>query len=111
MTSFFGERWDAPRVEDATQVNTPIGQRCLECGEPIEAGDRGLLTPTIQENPAGDIGWVIRPVHMECDLHSSFGHVFGQCQCFVQHPTIRAGAIATLMAINDARTQQGMGPL
>jgi hypothetical protein len=46
-TLFFGPRWDAPRVDHATQVDTPAGQWCVDCKEPIEPGDRGLMMGVI----------------------------------------------------------------
>jgi len=41
VTRFFGERWDAPRVDDALQVGIPVGQQCPGCGELIEAATGG----------------------------------------------------------------------
>lgn len=113
MTRFFGERWDAPRVDDAAQVATPVGERCLHCDEPIEPGDRGLLTPSFL-GKAGDDGyeWVMRAVHLECELSSTLSHAMGQCRtCHVDHPTIRPEARATLGAVNEQRQARGLGPL
>lgn len=111
-TLFFGPRWDAPRVDHATQVDTPVGEVCLHCEEPIEAGDRGLLTPALLPNVTdGGFGWVVRTIHLECDLRAVLSHTMRQCRCFAQHPTLRAEARATLAALNEQRREQGMGPL
>lgn len=124
MSLFFGERWDAPMVDDATQVPTPVGQLCLDCQEPILDGERGVVTPVItlpdsdligrypsQEVPGAGYGVVIAPQHLECHLRSSMSHIYGQCHCFVAHPSVRAEALATLDAINAQRAGQGLGPL
>lgn len=76
----FGDRWDAP-VFDASpvrQVPTPVGQRCLHCGEGVAEGDVGLmhLVHTIG-------GPVLLPIHRECQLRGVLGgldHVEGRCQ-------------------------------
>lgn len=106
---FFGDRWDAPRVDHAVQVPTPVGELCLYCAEPIEDGDRGLLTPAYLQQESG-FGWSVEPLHLECDLRS-VSHLYRQCRCYVQHPTLRSEGLATLMVINETRREQGMGPL
>lgn len=93
-----------------TQVATPVGQRCLHCEEPIEPGDRGLMMGVVDDLVGQHVA-TVQPVHLECDLRSTLSHVFGQCCCFVQHPTVRSEALAVLMAINDERARQGIGPL
>ena len=42
---WFGEPWGAPVCEEATHVETPIGVPCLECEQPVEADDRGVILP------------------------------------------------------------------
>lgn len=42
---YFGKPWDAPVCKDTRQALTPIGAPCLDCGRPIEEGDRGYLIP------------------------------------------------------------------
>lgn len=111
-TRFFGDRWDSPRVDNATQVRTPDGELCLHCQEPIELGDRGFMMPLVL-GPSDERDWnvVERPAHMECDLRSTLSHIFRQCHCFVQHPDLRTEARATLAAINAERARHGMGPM
>lgn len=106
MTQFFGARWDAPRVDDATQVPTPVGELCLECGESIQEGDRGLITCLVS-----DEGAMMRPIHMECELRATMSHCARQCECFTTHPSARAEALATLRVFNEWRATRGLGPL
>ncbi|MGB6163616.1 MAG: hypothetical protein WCF33_20690 [Pseudonocardiaceae bacterium] len=73
-TRFFGPRWDAPRVDNATHVPTPVGERCLHCEEPIEAVDRGLLMTVVGTDDAGNWTTESRPAHLECDLRSTLSH-------------------------------------
>lgn len=105
---FFGERWDAPRVEESIQVPTPVGELCLHCEEPIEEGDRGVLMPYID---AG-MNTHVRAVHMECDLRAVLGgiaHLERRCTCYggTDHDdnnmTRRESALATLAFIERRR--------
>lgn len=120
MTAFFGERWDAPRVDDATQVPTPVGDPCLYCTEPIEADDRGVLMPYVDRVEDGVVVGGVAPVHMECDLRMGIGtaeHLRGDCACSkpdVVHEdtkTFRQEARETLAAVNVDRVLRGRGPL
>jgi hypothetical protein len=87
VTFFFGERWDAPIVDDARQVATPAGASCYDCAEPIEDGDRGFVRATVLADGTGQIGYV----HAECDLRSTCGCMAGLCGC-TGHPSNRATA-------------------
>lgn len=83
MQTFFGERWDAPAFDDATEVPTPVGEPCLHCEEPITEGDSGTVQPAIV---MGENGYVSEPraQHIECYLRSALGspaHIMGQCSC------------------------------
>jgi hypothetical protein len=98
-TRFFGPRWDAPRVDNAT----PVGERCPHCEEPIEPDDRGLLMTVVGTDDAGNWTTESRPAHLECDLRSTLSHLYRQCPCYARHPSIRAEAQATLAAINARR--------
>lgn len=90
MTAYyFGEPWDAPAVDDAVQLATPVGERCYDCGDPIGAGDRGWIRPHIAAgsgNGGGPVAAVLRPVHAECDLRSIMGHMVGVCSCTGHEP-------------------------
>lgn len=57
------------------QVPVPVGELCLFCDEPIEAGDRGEMMAYIN---------AARPVHVECGFRQVMGgpaHVKGTCSC------------------------------
>jgi hypothetical protein len=90
-TVFFGERWDAPAVDHAQQVATPVGQKCLDCTDPIEEGDRGLLIGTVRTGLNGEHVGSIEPIHAECMLRETQGHLYGLCHC-TGHPSNRATA-------------------
>jgi hypothetical protein len=110
-TVYFGERWDAPRVDDATQIETPIGQKCLYCTESIKDGDRGLLMPWADVDSSG-----IAPVHMECDLRMGVGdvaHLEGQCgsRDLAEARSWREEAREVLAWFNGKRALQGRLPL
>jgi hypothetical protein len=88
-TLYFGQHWDVPRLEGATQVPTPVGEPCLWCDEPIEEGDRGIqmlqanepLLALLQDFPST----AFRPIHRECDLRQFLGgiaHLSHKCECY-----------------------------
>lgn len=77
---YFGDRWDAPMLDDAVQVATPVGEPCLYCREPIVAGEQGAMVVHIYAAHAA----AIRPAHRECHLRAVLGgiaHVQGRCTC------------------------------
>lgn len=80
MNFFFGERWDAPVVDDAAPTATPVGALCYACGEPIEDGDRGFVRVVVRWDRDG-VALPVEPVHAECDLRSLVGHDLGICPC------------------------------
>lgn len=49
--------------EDEEQVDTPVGQPCSYCGEPISEGDRGGVTATMGA------------FHQECAFRSAMGGI------------------------------------
>jgi hypothetical protein len=112
---YFGVPWDAPLLDDARQVPTPVGAVCLECVDPIEDGDRGLLMALMVAAPGesinGSRGWNAGPVHLECHLRSTMSHVVRQCRCFVPDRSLRDEARATLVAVNEWRAEIQLGPL
>lgn len=119
MTTYFGTRWDAPRVDDAIRVDTPIGALCLHCGEPIAEDDRGIMTTCVRLRDDSPVA-TTEPVHMECDVRASLGgidHWRGTCFCatgVVSAPfpgTYREEALLVLAELNAHRAQQGQGPL
>jgi hypothetical protein len=81
-TQFFGKRWDAPIVDDAEQVLTPVGLTCYDCGHAIEANDQGFLRPYVYAaDEDGPLIAELRPIHRGCDMAGVAGHVFGVCSC------------------------------
>jgi hypothetical protein len=119
VTVFFGVRWDAPIVDDADQVPTPVGQMCYVCGQPIEAGDRGLIRACMrwEEHPPDADGYTTSPlpvaalpIHAECDMLGVLGHQFGVCRCTgwdTYGPAARASALELLARVNAARATDG----
>ena len=81
VTLFFGERWDAPVVDDAVPTPTPVGQVCYDCCEPVVDGDRGFVRVVARMVGGKLTGGSAEPVHAECDLRSVVGHDVGICPC------------------------------
>jgi len=77
---YFGEPWDSPFCDTAPRTGTPVGERCGFCTDPIQDGDRGIITPAILAG--GQPGAV--PWHHECWMRQVAGspfHLRGQCSC------------------------------
>lgn len=91
-TVFFGERWDAPIVDDAEQVPTPVGQRCYDCGESVEDGDRGFVRG-VGRMVDGELVGSVEPIHAECDLRGVMGHQVGVCSCTGHDPSRATGRL------------------
>jgi hypothetical protein len=121
VTVYFGDRWDAPILDGRIhQVATPVGDQCLFCGEPIEAGDRGLMRNAIRERDGQPVA-SIEPAHMECDRRMMVGnvaHLEGRCNC--NDPTrpmegsvlsFREEAREVVAYFNQQRARSGRKPL
>jgi hypothetical protein len=83
-TLFFGTRWDAPMLDNAEPVPTPIGWACLHCGEPVVDGDQGVMRACLTSLDDGTAAGRWRPAHRECDLRAMVGsvaHLEGRCSC------------------------------
>jgi hypothetical protein len=65
---------------EVRQVPTPVGKPCELCSEPVAAGDRGWMRPTIRED-SGRRTVTVVPHHAECELLTVAGHLFGVCDC------------------------------
>jgi len=104
MRAYFGEPYpsrDRPAAvfEGLKEVSVPVGQECLDCNEPIAAGDRGFLLPVVRPRAP-----ILRPTHFECHLRSVMGsvtHLEHRCTCFGgkdedEYPSRRLSALATL---------------
>jgi len=73
---WFGKPGGAAFEADTPHVETPVGEACARCDEPIEAGDDGVLM--------WHIGGGYRPLHYECQLRQIVGglnHQMGRCYC------------------------------
>ena len=66
---YFGPPGDAPVYESTQPAPTPVGELCLSCEKPIEAGDRGFLVPSRVGSDAGRE----RPWHRACFLAEVIG--------------------------------------
>jgi hypothetical protein len=64
ITRFFGQRWDAPIVNDARQVPNLLGEPCLLCDRTIKPDDQGFIRPHVFED--GNVGFM--PVHRGCEM-------------------------------------------
>lgn len=77
MNTYFGHRWPSGVCDEGTQVDTPVGEPCLLCSEPIEDGDRGVFgwVLKLKEQPQ------LRPQHRECALRSVAGGIGHLTDC------------------------------
>ena len=76
MTAYFGEPWDVPMLDGATQVPTPVGVRCGYCAERVVDGEQGVIYPC-----AGAWEVAAMPYHRECSMAGIVGHMVGVCSC------------------------------
>ena len=73
----FGEKWDAPICDATVPVDTPVGQPCIGCHEPIGPDDQGFIHPLIHADGSAEDA----PYHRECELLNVIGHSYGYCKC------------------------------
>lgn len=99
---FFGDRWDAPLVDDAVQVPTPVGQFCFNCTEPVAEGDRGLIRRVVRMVDGQPVG-SDEPTHAECDLIGVLGHQMGVCSCTGYDTSSRAAARLLWRRVGEQR--------
>lgn len=74
----FGFHGD-PALFEGT-IPPPFGESCLHCGEPIEAGDAGVVMPLLGRDPLPRVS----VFHYECHLRRTVGsvrHQRGECGC------------------------------
>ncbi len=77
---YFGRKQPAPAWDYATLADTPVGQPCLHCAEPIIDGDSGVIVPFIRSRTEA----TEEPYHVDCWLRQTIGglaHVEGRCSC------------------------------
>jgi hypothetical protein len=80
---WFGKPWPQEEVrapicdDDALRVDTPAGELCLLCDEPIREGDRGVVMSAAFIEPNEHVFWLsvdggnYRPVcaeHIDCHI-------------------------------------------
>jgi hypothetical protein len=104
VNRYFGDPWDAPFVEDALRVPTPVGEPCLTCDEPIAEGDQGMVTSYLYEGFNGALAQREAAQHRECMLLGVVGYLAGQCQCFPGKGSLRERGRATVAWAEANRT-------
>lgn len=75
----FGPAW-GPITDGSKQIETPVGQQCFWCQEPIAPGDRGTFVPVSRLD-----GFTVDPQHRECGLRAVIGsiaHLEKRCSCY-----------------------------
>jgi hypothetical protein len=83
----FGDGWERTfRGEDpdAFFVDTPVGEPCSFCDQPVEADDSGELMMQVPGTDGASNGsrkLRIVAQHIECGLLLVFGHELGVCSC------------------------------
>lgn len=80
---YFGAPWAELREDAVVAVDTPVGERCMDCTEPIEDGDQGLMRPgAVPGDGPGGYVLVELALHRECELTNMLSHHAGACGCF-----------------------------
>ncbi len=80
MKIFGPAPWGPALDGDVAFVPTPVGEKCIQCQEPIADSDSGLLMPFLSEAGPREVA-----EHRECFLRGvvgSVGHQLGRCSCF-----------------------------
>ena len=93
VVRWFGEPWPSAELrapvceDDSEHVATPVGRRCVLCGEEIADGDRGTVGVVVHDSAEGPL-WSHEPTHVECATRNVLGgaghlltgpHRPGQC--------------------------------
>lgn len=84
--AWFGPKWDAPITDDSPECKPPLGEKCIQCQEPILEGERGVTMPylTIDDKTREYLNRR-GAVHLECHMRSVLGdvaHLERRCICF-----------------------------
>lgn len=78
---WFGWRWSAAV---SLAAETPVGETCLHCDEPVLVDDCGTFTTFVDVDEDNDTVSSIRAMHAWCQLRSvlgSIGHLLQRCTC------------------------------
>jgi hypothetical protein len=78
--TWFGTPWDDPLNEECERQETPTGEACLWCEEPIESWSSGVVSMVVEFGRPPRR----RPQHLECYVRQEFGsvgHQMGRCLC------------------------------
>ena len=65
---WFGESWGAPVCKANRQLETPVGESCMDCEGPIAMQDRGMIIPYVSEDEGH-----FAVYHLDCFLRSITG--------------------------------------
>lgn len=70
---WFGESWGSHVCEHDVHAETPVGDKCVKCEEPIKEGDQGLLIPCLYlgDSPSDDLP-PDAVYHIDCFIRSVF---------------------------------------
>lgn len=104
VAEYFGEPWDAPALDDATWVPTPVGEQCEICHEAIVSGDRGWIRGAVR-TVSGLLAASTAVLHAECEVLTIVGHSVGVCFCTGYGHT-RAAALEAWDRLNRLRTAE-----
>lgn len=69
----------APLCEHYARTDTPVGELCAWCDEPIASDDTGVTMPHFDELGPRRLPW-----HSACEMRSAVGgynHLRGSCTC------------------------------
>lgn len=70
MSLYFGDPWPSGICDGGTPVDTPVGEPCVHCDEPVQAGQQGSFVYVALEGLD-----VQRPAHKECSLRVVLGGI------------------------------------
>jgi len=75
---WFGASWGAPFCEADEHIETPVGETCVHCDEPIAENDQGIV---YANGPIAHLNCFLR------GIHGSLAHIEKRCSCYVPGAT------------------------
>lgn len=72
--TYFGEPWPSGICDEGTRVDTPVGEHCELCNEPIQVFEQGSFIGALHGEEGAWVS-VLAPVHKECSLRSVMGGI------------------------------------